>query len=230
MPATLISYLVVIAATCTVACEPAVSSPGEHFALQLHVRSTTGDVVSDARFWADGRELGTTDAHGALHAKLRGRQGESVALSFACPAAYRTLEPRRRFVLRHVESGDAQSVAKGLELTAHCQPLEHTFALVVRARGANRAGLPIKVRGEVIGQTQGDGTAHLLVRAPPNSALLVELDTSHHPAVSPSNPVQSFQTGDRDDVLLFEQQLVVTRRRATVTRARSLRGIPYRIN
>jgi hypothetical protein len=187
------------------ACSCAPRTTGElRFVIVLHAWTSTHEAVADVRFWADGRELGTTDLHGDLRAALTGRDREVVSLSAACPPAYRTLVPSRRLLLHRIE-GRAQK-EPDFELDAHCEPLEHRAALVVRVRGPNAAGLPIRVGSETIGQTELDGTAHLLLSARPHSTLRVELATDAYPNLVPHDPVHSFQLEDENNIFLVDQR------------------------
>ncbi|MFI5307131.1 MAG: hypothetical protein ACHQ53_07260 [Polyangiales bacterium] len=201
------------------------------FSLRLRASSTTDQPVAGALFWADGRELGATAEDGSLRAQLAGTEGQSVALSSACPPSYRTLDPKRRLVLRRI--GATTSQAPALELTAHCEPLEREAAIVVRVRGPEVAGLPIRVAGETVGQTESDGTAHLLLHVKPHSALRVQLMTEAHDGLLPRNPIQSFAIEDEDAILLVEQTLAPSpAKRSPRMPVRRARGpvLPYRID
>jgi hypothetical protein len=202
----------------------------ESFEIQLLAHDGNGQGLADARFWADGRPLGTSDANGQLRVKLEGRADQAVALTTACPAGYRTQEPQRPLVLRRVR---AQENARAiLELRASCSPLERAVALVVRATGPRTSGMPIRVRGEVVGQTDADGLAHLLLKARPHSTLRVTLDSSAEPKLRPRDPVHTFEVTDVDAVVLieqpFERSTTAVRRRAALPS--SPPKLPYRID
>jgi hypothetical protein len=207
----------------------------QRFVLGLRAVTAFDAPVSDTRFWADGRELGTTDLRGALRAELNGQDGQAVSLSVACPPSYRTRVDNRRIVLRHIE-GKTPSQASDFELTAHCEPLERSAAVVVRARGPGVAGLPIRVGGDHVGQTDIDGTAHLLLKARPRSSVRVQLETSARPELVPHDPVQTFQLDDEDSILLVDQSFALAPRRhydqprAAFAPAPSRVHVPYRID
>jgi len=211
-------------------CEGRAPKP-EAFSLRLRAVSTSQGSVAGAQLWADGRDLGTTSEDGSLHAKLDGLEGQAVALSSACPPTYRTLEPKRRLVLRRVSS--AAQPRPALELTLRCEPLERQAALVVRALGPDTAGLPIRVGGETVGQTAADGTAHVVLRVKPHSSLRVQLVTEAHPELLPRNPMQSFEIDDQDEVFLVEQALARAKPRRRVPKAPQRAPaplLPYRID
>jgi hypothetical protein len=174
----------------------------EHFALELHAAEATDAPVSDVRFWADGRDLGVTDEHGVLRVRLTGREGLTLSLTTACPPEYRTTEPQRQLRLQRLRSGDPQT---DLQLTARCEASERQLAVVVRTRGAALGGMPIQVAGQLVGQTEADGTAHLLIRSRPHASLRIALDTSRQPDLIPHDPVHTFQLQDEDDVLFVDQ-------------------------
>jgi hypothetical protein len=208
------------------------NEPEHHrFGIELRALTTSDQGVPGSRFWADGRELGVTDASGALHASVDGREGRAVWLSNACPPAYRALTPNRRLVLRHTRAAQA-SATPALELTARCEPLARRAALVVRARGPEVAGLPIRANGETVGQTGLDGSAHLLLSVRPHAALRVQLITAAHPELVPRDPVQSFELEDDDSILLVDQELArppKPRPRERPTRPPQRAVLPYRI-
>lgn len=200
----------------------------------IRARSPDGLGVAGVRVWADGRELGTTDAEGQLGTTLEGKEGARVAITSACPPAYRTLDERRELTMRRLHATPNQPTASRLQLTLTCEPLELLTALVVRIRGELTSGLPIRVRDQVVGQTGPDGTAHLVLRTRPDASLTVELDTSAEARLAPINPVQTFQLGKEPSVLVFDQTL--TRPRAArrglrpARLAAPTRGLPYRVN
>ncbi len=193
-----------------------------------------GHGVAGARVWADGRELGSTNAEGHLVTVLEVGTNARVVVTAACPPAYRTLDERRELAMPQLHASNGQRAAPTVQLTITCQPLELLAALVVRLRGESSAGLPIRVRDQVVGQTGPDGTAHLVLRARPNASLTVELDTSAEPQLEPRNPVQTFQLGKESSVLVFDQTLTRPRgahhARRQVHFAGPTRGLPYRVD
>jgi hypothetical protein len=174
----------------------------ETFAIELRAVEASDAPVSDVRFWADGRDLGVTDEHGILRVQLSGRDGLTLSLTAACPPEYRTAEPQRQLRLQRLRSADPQT---DLQLTTRCDASERQLAVVVRTRGAALGGIPIQAAGQLVGQTEADGTAHLLLRSRPHATLRVALDTSRQPDLIPRDPVRTFQLPDQDDVLLVDQ-------------------------
>jgi hypothetical protein len=178
--------------------------------------------------WADARELGSTRADGQLQATLRGVEGQRVVLTVACPPGHRTLDPRRALQLQVPRPVAGAGQGATLALTVRCAPIERVAALVVRARGPGSAGVPVRVGGEALAQTAADGTAHLLLTARARSALRVTLDTSGVPGLHPASPARTFEIGDDDRLLLFEQRFQLPPR-APIHRQRSTPH-PYRLD
>lgn len=194
----LVSVLVWLAAS---ACD-AHEGREETFALELRAAEGPDAPVGDVRFWADGRDLGVTDEHGILRVQITGREGLTLSLTTACPPAYRTAEPQRQLRLQRLRSAGQPT---DLQLTARCEASERQLAVVVRTRGAALGGIPIQAAGQLVGQTEADGTAHLLIRSRPHATLRIALDTRRQPDLIPHDPVHTFQLQDQDDVLFVDQ-------------------------
>lgn len=179
--------------------EPAVTQLARPF--ELHALTSRGEPLPRLRAWLDGTLLGETQAEGVLRGTLRGRVHQRVVLSWACPAAYEPPSEQRELSL------DAAQTP--LKLEARCAPLDIAAALVVRARGAPPEGLPIVVRDEVVARTDESGLAHVVLRARRGSALTVGLDTTAHPGLVPASPLETFQLGREDTILLLDRTLAL---------------------
>ena len=178
-------------------------------AAELRALSPAGEPVPHLRAWLDGVLLGETKSDGTLSATLRGRPHQRLLLSWACPATHEPPTGQRDIALDpQATDRDARAAASApLKLEARCAPLEVATALVVRALGAPREGVPVRVRDEVVARTNEDGIAHVLLRARRGSMLTVALDTSAHPKLMPASPVETFQLGDEDTILLLDRTL-----------------------
>lgn len=185
------------------ACSSA-SPPAVARAIELRALTPRGEALAGVRAWRDGASLGETASDGALRATLRGSLHQRVVLSWACPAAYEPTSAQRELVL---EAEPAAGARAPLKLEARCTPLDIEAALVVRASGAPASGLPVVVRDEVVARTDAGGLAHVLLRARRGSALTVALDTSEHPKLVPASPLETFQLGSADAILLFDRTL-----------------------
>jgi hypothetical protein len=201
--------------------------PRGGLAVALEAQTPSGEPVQGVRAWAASKALGETDAEGHLHMKLEGAAGERVILSWACPAAYATRTEQRSLVL------EAGARAAPTTLRAQCEPLERSAALVVRVSGAPASGVPVRVRGEVVARTDATGVAHALLRVRPNAPIAVALDTREYPELLPRDPVETFQLGDEDSVLLLERTLAsappATPKGKRRVRREPARRLPYRI-
>jgi hypothetical protein len=221
-------------APCLQACASEVVAD-EAFVIELRAISSEDDAVADVRFWADGRELGVTDEQGLLRTQLVGRLGQTALLTSACPPEYRSPDPERRLLLQRPQAHPRADVAD-FQLTTRCEPSERQVVVVVRTRGAAHGGMPIRASGQVVGQTEADGTAHLLLRARPHQTVRILLDTSLQPEILPRDPVQTLQLEDQDEVSFIDQLFEPVLREAPHKPARPRKplppapALPYRIN
>ncbi|MDH5670973.1 MAG: hypothetical protein OEZ06_02430 [Myxococcales bacterium] len=197
--------------TTTITAAAACSRPSAPPApVQLTVEALTpgGKAVAGVRLWADGRELGRTDASGRLSQKLAGR----VELTSACPAGYHGDSTAR--VLNSRSPHQTKLAPEPITIRLRCEPLLHLAAVVVRAEGG--PGLPVLIDGEPAAQTDAEGLVHLMLERPPGSSLRVAIDTTSEPSLRPQNPVQTFHLEQGDSILLFDQKLSRRRRRRHV--------------
>lgn len=204
--------------------------------IELYAATTGGDAIAGLRAWADGSAIGETDSRGALTKTLRSVKGGTVTLTWACPVGYRAQSERRNVML---DGGDSAASKRGDALTplllkVICEPLEQLAALVVRVRGAPQAGLPIQARDEVVGRTDPDGIAHVLLRVRPKTTLTIGLDTSAYPELVPQNPIETFQLGSEESVLLLDRTLTIKKRepkkKRSPPRIRNEPHRPYKIH
>jgi hypothetical protein len=210
------------------ACDDPPRAP-QRFALTLEASTPAHEPVSGARFFAGGTDLGVTSERGELVAKLTGRDGDALLITTNCPSGYRTLAPPRTLRL-HSSAGAAGRQLPPLHLQVACEREQRTAALVVRAlHGEQRLPLPIRVDGELLGQTDVDGLAHMLVAVSPHHNLRVALDTSAFPRLRPRDPVRTFQVDEEQDVLLFDQSFSDEPVRARGPKPTPRRHTPYRI-
>lgn len=191
---TLTLCLTLLTASACAAREPAqLARPFE-----LRALTRSGEALPGLRAWLDGVPLGETQSDGLLRGTLRGRMHQRVTLSWACPAAHEPSSEQRALSI---------DAAGPLKLEARCAPLDVEAALVVRAKGAPPEGLPILVRDEVVARTDAEGLAHVVLRARRGSSLAVTLDTSAHPKLVPASPIETFQLGADDTILLLDRKL-----------------------
>jgi hypothetical protein len=98
---------------------------------------------------------------------------------------------------------------------AECIPLVRT--VVVGLRAENGADLNIVRLNQVIGRTDANGVAHLLIQASPGEQVTLTLNTSGNPNLRPQSPTLTFMAADRNEMVLLEQRFSVLK---TVVKAK----------
>jgi hypothetical protein len=189
------------------------------YSLFIAAQTDGEDPLAGVRVSRQGVLIGSTDTSGRVQLSLDGAEGDRVPLDIACPEGF--VSPVEPVVvgLRHLGPG---SPAPTFEVA--CIPLLHTF--VVGLRAANGALLPVLHLGKPIGHTDALGVAHVLVRAPRHEQVSLTLDTSGRPDLRPQNPSLTFVAPDRDELVLFEQELVALAPPAPPPRRRPRGPIP----
>jgi len=186
------------------ACEPATSDTPDAAAaypLQIAAQTDVDEPLAGVRVARQGVVLGSTDPSGRVSIALTGDEGDRVALDITCPDGF--LSPSEPVVagLRHLGPG---SPAPTFEVA--CIALVHSFVVGVHAEYGTH--LPVLHLGKPVGHTDALGVAHVLVRAPRQAQVSLTLDTSGRPDLRPQNPTLTFVAPDRDELVLFEQELV----------------------
>jgi hypothetical protein len=156
------------------------------------------------------RVLGKTDASGRVHLKLQGSEGSTASLSVKCPPTFKSPELPIVVGLRQMSPN---SPAPKFE--AECIPLVRT--VVVGLRAENGADLNIVRLNQVIGRTDANGVAHLLIQASPGEQVTLTLNTSGNPNLRPQSPTLTFMAADRNEMVLLEQRFSVLK---TVVKAK----------
>ena len=158
-------------------------------------------AVPGAELYFKGQLVGTTDVSGKARIALRGVEGDTVALSVKCPAAYYSPERGARIALRHLDHG--------LAARFEVECLARVHQVVVGLRAENGPHLPILRLKNVVGQTDEAGVAHVLLEAAPNEQLALTLDTSGNKHLQPQNPTLDISTGNSDELLLVSQKFTI---------------------
>lgn len=201
-------------------------------AIELRATTRSGAALPGVRAWLDGVLLGETQSDGLLRGTLRGRVHQRVVLSWACPAAHEPASEQRELAIdaEAPSQGDGAATPRAaLKLEARCAPLDIEAALVVRASGAPPEGLPVIVRDEVVARTDADGLAHVLLRARRGSSLAVALDTRQHPKLVPASPIETFQLGSDDTILLLDRKLETPRPKSKPAHGKKPKEPPIRV-
>ena len=168
------------------------------YELVVRVESDPNHPLAGARLLHAGQELGVSGADGRVAVRASGKEGERIELEVACPARFRSPEAPLSVTLR-------RSAASGErpEYFAACPPL--TRKLVVAARLAHGANLPIRYLGRELGRSDSDGVAHVLLEAETDKTVELTVDTSEQPQLRPKSPTARFRMGNRDDVVVLAQ-------------------------
>lgn len=178
------------------------------FPLTIHATDDTGRPLRGVDVWARGASLGESDARGAIRTRTTGHAGDVVRIRARCPAGYRLQEGERRWVLADAASPTSPEP----DLRIRCHATEHQAALVVRAsteHGDPLMAVEVHVDGEQVGQTDADGTEHILLKRAAGSRVTVALDASGHPQILAPQHVQSTLVGDADAVVLVDRAFAV---------------------
>lgn len=191
--------------------------------VRFEVLSQTGEPVPSARISVAETPLGTTNKRGVLDAELPAEIPESLKLH--CPEHHQPLRPPERLVLQALHGLDGQPLTTPVRL--RCDSLRVAISLVVRAAGVE--GLPVRVQGELVGETGPDGILNHRLHMPRWSALHVEVDTTSRPELRPSNPGRSFTVEDQDVSFVLETNFEAPRRPPRKPQKAPARKIPYRI-
>jgi hypothetical protein len=211
--------LTLLLALLLVACR--VGSPRETRSIDVTVTDDAGDPLAEVPLTVDELPSKHTDAVGKASLSVSAGLDRRIRIAAVCPEAYRPSEPRTV----------AMAGAGRLELRFQCRPRLRTLAVVVNAPRAQ--GLTMRADGESIGKIGADGTLHAVLKRTPEAELRLMLDTSSAPQLRPQNPVQDVVVPDRDEILVFDQQLTSAPARrnkpATPTAKVEMRHIPYAI-
>lgn len=182
------------------ACEASVGGPRM---VRVIVRDDRGAVLAGVPVEVEGIAATSTASDGTARVSLAAEGAPRVRVGVSCPTQFRPVEPR------HV-ARNRFSNASFVDLTFTCRPSERTLVVVARVPGGQ--GLALRADGEPIGRIAADGTLHALLSRAPDSELRLMLDTEER-AVSPRNPARELRVADRDELIVFEEQLSVLRPR-----------------
>jgi len=182
--------------------EPAAPARALNFPISISARSDGQTPVPGVAISLGKQLLGTTDGSGSASVTLHGAEGDTLALNVKCPAAYAS--PERPLVVGLRQLGDGSTRAR---FEVECFSLVHS--VVVGIRADNGPHLPILRLKSVVGQTDEQGVAHVLLQAAANEQIALTLDTSRNPSLLPQSPTLDFATRDSDEFLLVTQKFTV---------------------
>jgi hypothetical protein len=208
----------VLAALALSACENNESEvptePDAPFRVSIVVVSDPGHPLQGAKVLARQKPIATTDETGLAKVQVTGTEGESVALTVACPQGYDAPDKPVIVGLRRLAGGSIP------RFEVRCTPNMRTVVVALRTdRGAN---LPIIQLGKPIARTGPDGLAHFVMHLRPTEQVTLTLDTSDKAsdALRPRSPSLTFVAKDQDELVLLDQKFTVERKPVVVARPR----------
>jgi hypothetical protein len=172
------------------------------YPISIAARSEDRSPVAGVEIYLAKQLLGQTDASGTAQLALRGPEGDTLALNVKCPTTYASPEGPLLVGLRHLGDGSTRA-----RFEIECFSLVHSVVVGIRAENGPR--LPILRLKSVVGQTDDQGVAHVLLRASANEQIALTLDTSKNAKLLPQNPTLDFATRDSDEFLLVSQKFTV---------------------
>jgi hypothetical protein len=195
---------------------------------EISLRATSDDALplAGAKFATSKSNLGQTSGSGVVNVRLRGAEGQTLAVAVTCPSGYESsgeLPPLRLTRTRRV----GEAVAQPLAVEATCIRKLRDVVLVVRAESA--PNLPVHVDGKPAATTT-DGMAHLLLQLDRDvRQVSVTLDTTDQPKLRPQNPSRTFELHGRDAVLVMDQSFSAAPKPQNRNPPAPRRHIPYRV-
>jgi hypothetical protein len=198
------------------ACEPTPEEPAR-YSVAISAARDDGAPLAGVAVQIAGRDRGFTDSGGRLEVEVAARPGARAQVVAHCPAGFREARYPAAVTLRRFRKLEEQSTSDGIPIAITCLPSERTAVLVVRTDG--RPNLPVVVNGRELARTDRSGAAHLHFKLPLYGGLRVALDTAGRPELMPQSPQLSFQIGDADEILIFDQPFSIKEPPKPVRRA-----------
>jgi len=182
--------------------ELAGSTQARDFPISIAASSEGRNPVAGVEISLGKQLLGTTDASGSAGLALHGSEGDRLSLNVKCPNAYAS--PERPLLVGLRRLGDGSTRAR---FEVECFALVHNVVVGIRAENGPR--LSILRLKSVVGQTDDQGVAHVLLQASANEQIALTLDTSKNPSLLPQNPTLDFATRDSDEFVLVSQKFTL---------------------
>lgn len=197
------------------------SRSGGAYDLTLRVTGDLGRPLAGAKVFFEGAAVGKSNDRGVVRLAVRGREGEAITLTVACPDGFRPPSRPIEVALRKLAEPGASP-----EFSASCQPL--TRSVVVAVRADNGADLPVRYLGQEVARTDASGAAHVLLTLASEEEFELTLDTTGKTGeiLRPQNPSARFTVKSVDEILTFNVPFTVER---PAPKARGKRDLPIRI-
>ena len=184
--------------------------PPPPFIVAFAVEADPGQPLLGATVSRNDKTVATTGADGRAELTLHGADGETVDASIKCPVGHTS--PARPISVRLARTGDGKLPV----FKVACPPTNRHVVVAVKAE--NGPNLPVLYLGKVITHTDASGAAHFAIEAPPGDQFQVTLDTTDNKRLSPASPSKPFTVGSTDNVVVFEQQFEVEKKKKRVVK------------
>lgn len=213
-----------------------VAPPGKPFGVVLRATSDEGEPVQGVTFRHGLTAFGTTNAKGVVSTTIRAEEGQTVPVDATCPDGYVAPEKSTPLRLAEVRRIDPAAPAS-LSVEVICTRKLRDVVLLVRT--GQGTGISVEVAGQKMGQTDGNGNAHIAMQLDREQRTVsVGLGTSGLLQLRPQNPSRVFDLGGEDALLLFHQNFTDARpapvkRRIVAKKAAPPapeKHVPYRID
>ncbi len=151
------------------------------YEFNVKVEAEPGHGLAGAQVSIKGETVGKTDDRGSVIVRVRGHEGDVVAVHLECPAGHRApvdalFVPLRRLLDRNVVP----------EFAAQCTPTTRTLIVALRAVGG--ANVPVLYLGREVARTDAFGAAHLMLDVPVEEVVELSLNTDEQPDLRPISP------------------------------------------
>jgi len=193
-----------------------------NYELTIRVTRDVGRPLFGAKVFFKGVLVGRSNDRGQVELAVRGREGEVIALTVACPEGFRSPTKPLDVPLRKLAEPGALP-----EFSVSCQPL--TRSVVVAVRADNGPDLPVRYLGQEVARTDTSGAAHVLLSLAPQEEFELTLDTTDKSAenLRPQSPSARFTVKDSDEILTFNVPFAIESRPAR--RPRVSKDLPVRL-
>lgn len=186
----------------------------------VKVDAEPGHGLAGAQVLVHGETLGETDDAGSVSLRVRGHEGDVIAVELRCPAGHRApSDPLFVPLRRLVDSSVVPTFA------ARCTPVTRTLIVAVRAEGG--ANVPIRYLGRELARTDAFGAAHLMLGVPTDEVVELTLNTEEQADLRPISPTLRVQA-TRGEQLVAVSQTFTQRRPDKAVRLK--RNGPVRID
>jgi hypothetical protein len=174
------------------------------YAFMVKVEAEPGRGLAGAQVLVRGETRGNTDERGIVTLRVRGHEGDVVAVELRCPPGHRAPVDPLFVPLRRLVDSNVVPV-----FAAQCTPKTRTLVVAVRAEGG--ANVPIRYLGRELARTDAFGAAHLMLDVPADEVVELTLNTEEQSDLRPISPTLRVQ-GTRDEQLVAVSQTFTQRR------------------